>query len=60
MNSSTPSPAPLTPKQEAEIRRLVEEEHVPEVQALAIVTEVQLDYPIGADGRSTVRRRRSS
>jgi hypothetical protein len=47
--------ADLTPAQEAEMNRLVEDEHVPEVQALAIVTEVQLDNPIGADGKSTVK-----
>lgn len=42
--------ADLTPKQEAEVRRLVDEERVPEDQARAIVTARRLDVVIGGSG----------
>jgi hypothetical protein len=42
--------ADLTPKEEAELRRLVDAEHVPEDQAREIVTERRLDVVIDGSG----------
>jgi hypothetical protein len=42
----------LTPDQKAEVERLVAQ-GVPHDQAASMATEIQLDVPIGKDGRPT-------
>ena len=45
---------PLTSDQEAEVKRLVTKKGLTVDQATALVTEIQVDVPLGADGRPTV------
>ncbi len=44
----------LTSAQAAEVRRLVDGEGLTTEQANALVTEVQVDVPLGLDGKPTV------